>query len=491
MPCLCAGAVVATLLLPTATGQDDPVSQILAEVDRDGLSAVWSGGLRISDLDEEHTNSLRGRLNSATPLERLTMSRALLELEEVIDARDGLLGLLGSDQRDVAIRTAAIGLLGTRAFEGDREVISQLREGLDRTFKPELQLALSKALYVISRDDRAECAARVQEWLSSDRHDLRVQGALALAEIGDVETARRALREIELDPTPEGALARAYLRIAYLERDVERLMHKKFGRRTSDPEIRLFEEVLDLAVQMHIQGEEYSEGEGRRELIAAAANGLLSRLDPHSTFFTNEQHVRWNLDLLRDYGGIGAYVDILDNVFTITRPIYGGPAYTAGLRAGDQILGVEGWSTEGVTDMQEIISRLKGPPGTEVGVRIMRRGWAEPRPIELARERIVIPSVNTELLPGNIGYLEIITFGGETVSEVRRATAKRPSRHTTPVAWRCWSAIRRLSARRLPGAIIRSSAHSRIPTCSAASATPMPTKSCMRRACRRSPWRRS
>jgi C-terminal peptidase prc len=115
------------------------------------------------------------------------------------------------------------------------------------------------------------------------------------------------------------------------------------------------------------------------------------------------------MDLIRSYAGIGAYVDTIDGIFQITRPIYSGPAYKAGLRSGDQIWKVDGWETYNQTN-EEIIRRLKGDPDTEVTITIFRPGWKEERNFTIMREAISIPAVSSEVLPGDIAYIEVKQF---------------------------------------------------------------------------------
>ena len=397
---------------------DDSIAQILARVEMD---TVWSQAQELADLGEAFPADLRRGLEEKSPVARLAVSRALLELEEVVDARKGLLGLVGSEI-DEAVRIAAIELLGSREFDNDPTIVDQLRLLLNETYDPKVQMAISKSLYRISAADRVQCARKMEEWLDSDRRENRILGALSLAEIGNFQPASRILREIANDPTPEGELAKAYLEINKFERMLQHEYRSRGQKiQLEDDELTLFREIFTRALALHIDGDEFLEPENKEKLVAAAANGMLSYLDPHSTFFTNEQHIQWNMELRRDYGGIGAYVDILNNVFTITRPIHSGPAYKAGLKSGDQILEVNDWSTEGETDIQAIIKELKGPPGTDVTIKVYRAGWGELRDFTLQRDTIIIPSVSWEVYPGKIGYLEIMTFGGATTQEVAEA----------------------------------------------------------------------
>ena len=178
----------------------------------------------------------------------------------------------------------------------------------------------------------------------------------------------------------------------------------------------VLEELLLRIENQHMEGEKFEE----KELIAAAADGMLRRLDPHSDYFTSEEYGQFVFDMRQAYGGIGAYVNTVDNVFTITRPIYSGPAYAAGLLSGDKILEVDGWSTADQSN-DEIIKRLKGTPGTEVVLSVYRVGWSEPQDYVIERARIKLPTLQSEILPGGILYLELIDFSEDVALMIVRA----------------------------------------------------------------------
>ena len=178
----------------------------------------------------------------------------------------------------------------------------------------------------------------------------------------------------------------------------------------------MLDELLLRIRTQHMEGDKYSD----EELIAAAADGMLRRLDPHSTYFSSEEYGQFMFDMTQAYGGIGAYVNTVDNVFTILRPIYSGPAYGAGLLSGDKILAVDGWSTVDQPN-DEIIKRLKGEPGTEVKLEVYRTGWTKPKDIAVERARIKLPTVQTEMLPGGILYMELIEFSEDVAMMIVRA----------------------------------------------------------------------
>jgi C-terminal peptidase prc len=421
-----AGVLSSGLLAAVRRDDDERINSILAEANRQGVASISDRARDLRQLGTKVAPALKAKIKTASPIGRMTLGRALIELDELDDARDALLPVAQDEKLDPEMRRAAIQIVGVPDFAGDDAIAKFLRNDLDHELEPGMKLAVAKALYKVSSADKRRCEQELTKWLESDRQDLRIQGALALAEIGSLEKAKPILQEIQRDPTSEGRQASAWLQV-----DKQNRMLDSFHRSRRpaagqfSPDLDLLQEVLDLALTRHIKGKEFEAAPMREELIEAAARGMLERLDPHSTFFTTEQHERWNLDLGRDYGGIGAYVDQVgdEKIFTLTRPIYSGPAYEAGLRSRDQVLKVDGWETTGVNDINEIIARLKGPAGTKVTVTVFRRGWTETRDFTLERQRIVIPSVSSEMLPGEIGYLEISTFAKETPDETLRALA--------------------------------------------------------------------
>lgn len=414
-----------TLGLSAALPADERVDSILARAEKGSAAAAFDAARELVELGSTVRGALQQRLADSGPTARLALARALIELDEVDRARDALVELAAAEAPAETRRTA-VQMLGITDFAGDEVVVKLLRDRLDQELDPLAKVALAKSLYRVSASDQLRCTKELERALDSDRSQVRTQAALALAEVGSIELARPILLRLQGDPTPEGRLAVAYLekeKMARLTESAARNPRPRAGdprQYAPDADFDLLQEVLDRLLERHVQGREWRTPELREELLEAAANGMMQRLDPHSNFFTQEEHERWNLDLRRDYGGIGAYVDQVgeEKVFTITRPIYSGPAYEAGLRSRDQILKVDGWETTGEKDINEIIRRLKGPAGTPVTITVYRRGWTDTKDYTLERQRILIPSVVHDLLPGDLGYVELVTFGSESFVEM-------------------------------------------------------------------------
>jgi C-terminal peptidase prc len=136
-----------------------------------------------------------------------------------------------------------------------------------------------------------------------------------------------------------------------------------------------------------------------------------------------EEFTEFETQLRANYGGIGAWVGMRNGRFTIITPMFDKPAYRAGLKPMDIIDRID--DTE-LTDMkqEDIIDLLKGEPGTRARLRVHRRGWNEPREIMVDRESILIESVLSQMLPGNIGYIRINSFNdGDPYRRVKGTAA--------------------------------------------------------------------
>jgi C-terminal peptidase prc len=429
-----------TLLLPLALvpalhAQDDlgaRVAQLLRQADASPIDKVWGVSRDLSQLPGQDDALARAITGSAGQLGnhgRLAAARALMDLAEGgafgTEIYDTLLPVANGD--DGAARAAAMLLFGNadaftwRTLDKIRKLLkdnatSELRD-------PQVRVSAAKALWSVGDDaDKTAALGTLQQFLKSTDRDLQIKGALALAEINSDSRspAWGILREISSEPTPEGQLARTYLRLDQERRQFEMLLRRVDRSAKGDGDSKRFgslNEILDVLEEQHIRGDKFSQ----QYLLDSAAKGVLRSLDRHSAFFTSEEYQRFFFDLNREYGGIGAFVNFdQEGDFAITRPIYSGPAYRAGLRSGDKILKVGDWSTNGQTS-DEIIHRLKGKPQTEVTISVFRLGWDEPKEVTIAREEIHVPSVSSEVLPGNVGYVELITFGNNTAEELRAA----------------------------------------------------------------------
>jgi carboxyl-terminal processing protease len=169
----------------------------------------------------------------------------------------------------------------------------------------------------------------------------------------------------------------------------------------------------------------------RRELIEAAIEGVLDKLDPYSAYISPERLEHFRTTMESEFGGIGIQISIQADVLTIVSPLVGTPAYRAGLMAGDRVVEINGESTEGLK-LDEAVRRLKGEAGTKVTLTVVHPGETEPEKVEITRENIHIDTVLGDhrkkddawefmLRPDQgIGYVRLTAFSRDTARELRK-----------------------------------------------------------------------
>ncbi|PKN94433.1 MAG: hypothetical protein CVU44_04940 [Chloroflexi bacterium HGW-Chloroflexi-6] len=156
-------------------------------------------------------------------------------------------------------------------------------------------------------------------------------------------------------------------------------------------------------------------------LMQGAIRGMLAALgDQHTSYMDPQEFEDANAGLEGTYEGIGAYVDTSGEYLTVISPIKDSPAEAAGLHPGDQVIAIDGEDMTGITP-ELARRRVLGPAGTVVKLTVAREGEEEPLIFEITRAKIVVASVEHEILENGIGYVKINTFGDTTSSELRNA----------------------------------------------------------------------
>lgn len=155
-------------------------------------------------------------------------------------------------------------------------------------------------------------------------------------------------------------------------------------------------------------------------LMRGAISGMLDSLgDQHTSYMDPDQYMQANIPMDGEYEGIGAWVDTTSEYLTIISPMPNSPAEEAGLISGDQVIMIDGEDMTGI-DGSLVIRKVLGPAGSKVVLTIRREGKPEPFDVTIIRKKIIIPSVESKMLEENIGYVQILTFGADTRSELRK-----------------------------------------------------------------------
>ena len=154
-----------------------------------------------------------------------------------------------------------------------------------------------------------------------------------------------------------------------------------------------------------------------QNLEYAAINGMLDTLDPHTTLLDPDIYEEMKNGNRGNFGGLGITIGIRDGELTVISPIENTPASRAGFKSGDRIVKINDESTVNMP-LDEAVSKLRGPPQTQVSVEVTRHGWSEPHKFTLTREIIEVVSVSSKALGDGLAYVEIRQFLGNTADEV-------------------------------------------------------------------------
>ncbi|MDP8257533.1 MAG: S41 family peptidase [Candidatus Alcyoniella australis] len=178
--------------------------------------------------------------------------------------------------------------------------------------------------------------------------------------------------------------------------------------------LRLFNRALSI-----IQAR-YVDDVDMRELVYGAIEGMLAKLDPHSSFLTPEYFNELNVDTQGSFGGLGIEITTKDDYIHVISPIEDTPAWKAGIRAGDYIVRIEGQSTKGM-DLMEAVSLLRGPKGTDVTISVMHEGYPAPKDVTITRAIIQIVAVKSRMLEPGYGYVKLTQFNQNADRELKKA----------------------------------------------------------------------
>jgi len=181
-------------------------------------------------------------------------------------------------------------------------------------------------------------------------------------------------------------------------------------------ELKTFTEVLTLIKKNYVDEVK------TKDLITSAIKGMVSSLDPHSSFMPPESFKELQVETKGEFGGLGIQIGLKDLLLTVIAPIEDTPAYRAGIKAGDKILKIDGESTKNM-ELESAVAKMRGPKGTSVVLSIMREGWIEAKDFSITRDIIKIKSVKPKIIDSSIGYIKLTQFQESTASDLVAALA--------------------------------------------------------------------
>ncbi|MBP7190410.1 MAG: S41 family peptidase [Rickettsiaceae bacterium] len=166
---------------------------------------------------------------------------------------------------------------------------------------------------------------------------------------------------------------------------------------------------------------EYVEQPDKEKMLDAALSGMLSSLDPHSSYFTSEEFEDLVQSTKGEFGGIGVEILYESGAIKVVSPIDDLPAYKAGIKAGDYIIGINDDMVSNL-GFSKSVKTMRGAPGTKVKLSVLTEGDNKARDLELTREIVKIKAIKSKL-DGDVAYIRIVTFNEHTTSELKKAMA--------------------------------------------------------------------
>ncbi len=181
-------------------------------------------------------------------------------------------------------------------------------------------------------------------------------------------------------------------------------------------ELRAFVSVYDRIKQTYVEDTSDS------EIIEKAIEGMVSSLDPHSSYLPPKNFKDMQVSTHGEFGGLGIEVTMEDGFVKVVAPIDDTPAFEAGVKAGDMIIRLDGKTVKGMT-LNDAVNVMRGKPQTDIEVTIMRKGEDAPIKIVITRDIIKIRSVKARMLEKNYGYVRISQFqvptGDQLVAKIK------------------------------------------------------------------------
>jgi carboxyl-terminal processing protease len=178
-------------------------------------------------------------------------------------------------------------------------------------------------------------------------------------------------------------------------------------------QLDLFSEAFETVRAKYVRPVEDS------ELIDAAIEGMVSGLDPHSSYLTAKELSDFQVQATGEFGGVGIEVSMEDGLVKVISPIDDTPAAKAGIKAGDYIAAVNGASVQGMP-LDDALEKMRGPAGSPVTLTILRTGEKKPFDVTLMRAVIRVERVKWHA-ENDVGYIRLTGFNEQTDVDLKKA----------------------------------------------------------------------
>lgn len=173
---------------------------------------------------------------------------------------------------------------------------------------------------------------------------------------------------------------------------------------------------------------DYVEEVEDKVLLENAIKGMLSGLDPHSTYLNPEEYKELQIGTTGQFGGLGIQVGMEDGFVKVISPIDDTPAFHAGVQAGDLIIRLDEKPVKGM-NLNDAVNIMRGKPGTAIKLTIVREGVDKPLVISITRDIIKVDSVKNRMLEPGYGYVRITNFQSKTPADLLKAINSLKEEH--------------------------------------------------------------
>lgn len=184
-----------------------------------------------------------------------------------------------------------------------------------------------------------------------------------------------------------------------------------------------YEDIRSLSEVFGKIKDNYVEDVTDKELLENAIRGMLSGLDPHSTYLDKEAFQELRVGTTGEFGGLGIVVGMEDGFVKVISPIDDTPAQRAGIKSGDLIIRLDNKPVKGMS-LDEAVKIMRGKPGSKIDLLIVREGLNKPLSVRVVRAKIRVKSIKYKTLEAGFGYLRISQFQERSNADMRKAIGK-------------------------------------------------------------------
>jgi carboxyl-terminal processing protease len=195
--------------------------------------------------------------------------------------------------------------------------------------------------------------------------------------------------------------------------------HTQDGPSTT-PSVETSRQIELLGKVLDIVRSNYVDKQDDGKLLTSAINGILSALDPHSSYLDAKSYRDMRAATTGEFGGLGMQVNMEDGFLKVISPIDDTPAAKAGILAGDVISQIDGVPIKGIA-LSQAVEMMRGAPGTEVRLEITRKDQVAPLNLTLTRQIIKVSPVRQQVEGGDVGYVRLTQFNSQAANELKQA----------------------------------------------------------------------